>query len=55
VRAEGARKLEAFFLERATQERIAGFGRERFGRPLFRPLLLEPAPAGAQADPPGAP
>jgi tungstate transport system substrate-binding protein len=41
VRAEAAQRLEAFFLERSTQERIAGFGRERFGRPLFRPLLLE--------------
>jgi tungstate transport system substrate-binding protein len=41
VRAEAAEKLEAFFLERATQERIAGFGKERFGRPLFRPLLLD--------------
>jgi tungstate transport system substrate-binding protein len=55
VRAEGARKLEAFFLEGATQERIAGFGRERFGRPLFRPLLVEPVRAREQADPPGAP
>ena len=55
VRAECARKLEAFFLERATQERIAGFGRERFGRPLFRPLLLEPTPAGEHADPPPTP
>ena len=55
VRAEGARKLEAFFLERATQERIAGFGRERFGRPLFRPLLLGPTPAGEHSAPSGAP
>ncbi|MBW1685372.1 MAG: substrate-binding domain-containing protein [Deltaproteobacteria bacterium] len=55
VRAEGARKLEAFFLERATQERIAEFGRERFGRPLFRPLLLGPTPAGEHAAPPLAP
>jgi tungstate transport system substrate-binding protein len=55
VRAEAARKLEAFFLERATQERIAEFGRERFGKPLFRPLLLEPATAGEPAAPPGAP
>lgn len=41
VRAEAAARLEAFFLERASQERIAEFGRERFGRPLFRPLRLE--------------
>ena len=44
-----------FFLERVTQERIAGFGRERFGRPLFRPLLLGPTPAGEHAAPPLAP
>ncbi len=41
VRAEAAERLEAFFLERTTQERIAGFGRERFGQPLFRPLRIE--------------
>ena len=41
VRAEAAERLEAFFLERSTQERIKGFGRERFGRSLFRPLRLE--------------
>ena len=41
VRAGAAERLEAFFLEHATQQRIAAFGRERFGRPLFRPLLLE--------------
>lgn len=40
VRAEAARKLEAFFLERGTQQQIDAFGRERFGRPLFRPLHL---------------
>jgi tungstate transport system substrate-binding protein len=55
VRAEAARKLEAFFVEPATQERIAGFGRERFGRPLFRPLLLGPTPAGEHGDPPSEP
>jgi tungstate transport system substrate-binding protein len=48
VRAEEARRLEAFLVERASQARIAGFGRERFGQPLFRPLRLEPAePRGA--------
>lgn len=41
VRAEAAERLEAFFLERSTQERIQSFGRERFGRSLFRPLRLE--------------
>jgi tungstate transport system substrate-binding protein len=43
VRAEAARRVEAFFLEPDVQQRIADFGRERFGRPLFRPLLLEGA------------
>ena len=45
VRAEAARRLEAFFLEAGTQQRIARFGRERFGQPLFRPLRLGPAGA----------
>jgi tungstate transport system substrate-binding protein len=40
VRAAAARTLEAFLLRRDTQKRIAGFGRDRFGQPLFRPLLL---------------
>ena len=38
--AEAARKLEAYLLERPTQERLAAFGRERFGRSLFTPLRL---------------
>ncbi len=38
IHAEAARRLEAFFLDADTLERIAGFGRERYGRPLFRPL-----------------
>jgi tungstate transport system substrate-binding protein len=38
VRAEAARELESYVLERSTQDRIAAFGRERFGRPLFTPL-----------------
>jgi len=38
VRVEAARKLEAYLLERATQQRIAAFGSESFGRSLFRPL-----------------
>ncbi len=45
VRAERAKQLEAFLLDSETQLMIAGFGRERFGRPLFRPLHLEPRPA----------
>jgi tungstate transport system substrate-binding protein len=55
VRAEAARRLEAYFLEAGTQQRIAGFGRERFGRPLFRPLRSAPAAADGPAQPPGAP
>jgi len=42
VRAERAAQFEAFLLAPDTQRRIAEFGTERFGRPLFRPLLLEP-------------
>lgn len=38
--AEAASKLEAYLLERPTQERLAEFGRERFGRSLFTPLRL---------------
>lgn len=37
-KAEAAEQLERFLLEPATQERIAGFGRKKFGRPLFTPL-----------------
>jgi tungstate transport system substrate-binding protein len=38
VNARAARALEAYLLEPATLDRIAKFGRERFGRPLFVPL-----------------
>jgi tungstate transport system substrate-binding protein len=55
VRGEDARMLEAFFLERDTQQRIAEFGRQRFGRPLFQPLRLATAPEDVTAHPPGAP
>jgi tungstate transport system substrate-binding protein len=55
VRAEAARRLEAFFLAAGTQQRIARFGQERFGRPLFRPLRRAPAGADGPAEPPGAP
>jgi len=41
IHSEPARALEAFLQDRRTQERIARFGKERFGRPLFHPLLLE--------------
>jgi len=44
IHGESARAFEKFLLRRKTQESIAGFGKERFGRPLFRPLLLESAP-----------
>jgi len=40
INAEPARRIESFLLEPDTQRRIADFGRERHGRPLFRPLHL---------------
>ncbi len=42
IQAEAAGELQAYLLSEETLARIAEFGRERFGRPLFRPL--EPAP-----------
>lgn len=42
IQAEAASKLQAYLLSAETLARIAEFGRERFGRPLFRPL--EPSP-----------
>lgn len=41
----GAAALEAFLTAPATQQRIARFGVEKFGTPLFRPLVAAPAPA----------
>jgi tungstate transport system substrate-binding protein len=41
VNAEGAQRFEAFLLDPDTQRRIRAFGRERYGRPLFRPLHPE--------------
>lgn len=41
TRAEAARKLEDYLVESSTQERLASFGRERFGRSLFTPLRLD--------------
>jgi len=38
ARAARAEQFEAFMLDTETQRLIAEFGRERFGRPLFRPL-----------------
>ncbi len=42
IQAEAASELQAYLVSEQTRIRIAGFGRERFGRPLFQPL--EPAP-----------
>lgn len=42
VHAEGARRFADFLLEPDTQRRIAGFGVERFGRPLFTPMGASP-------------
>ncbi len=42
IQAEAAGELQAYLLSEESLARIAEFGRERFGRPLFRPL--EPAP-----------
>lgn len=44
ARAERAAKFEAFMLDAETQRKIAEFGRERFGRPLFQPLHLAQHP-----------
>ena len=41
TRAERAAQFESFMLDAETQTTIAEFGRERFGRPLFRPLHLD--------------
>ena len=40
ARAAAAENFEAFLLAPDTQKRISDFGRERYGRPLFRPLHL---------------
>jgi tungstate transport system substrate-binding protein len=42
IHAEAAQEFAAFLLDPETQRRIGAFGVERFGRPLFRPLLAEP-------------
>jgi len=46
ARAERAAQFEAFMIDAKTQRQIADFGRERFGRPLFRPLHLK-SPSGS--------
>jgi tungstate transport system substrate-binding protein len=43
IRAEAARSFEDFLTRRDIQQRIGQFGSERFGQPLFVPLLLEAA------------
>jgi tungstate transport system substrate-binding protein len=45
VNTEGARALARYLLSRESLERIAGFGRDRFGEPLFTP---DPDPAATQ-------
>jgi tungstate transport system substrate-binding protein len=45
LRAKRAEQFEAFLLDAEIQRQISEFGRERFGRPLFRPLHLETRPA----------
>jgi len=47
IHADSARELEAFLLGQEAQKLIAEFGKERFGRPLFLPLLLNRAPSTA--------
>jgi len=47
VRDAEARAFEAFLTRPGTQQRIGEFGRERYGAPLFRPLLLGETEAGA--------
>ena len=39
VEGEGAKRFADFLLEPETQQRIASFGVERYGRPLFEPLM----------------
>ena len=39
IHSRAAEQLVAFFLAPDTQRRIGAYGRERYGRPLFRPLL----------------
>jgi tungstate transport system substrate-binding protein len=41
IRTDEAARLAAYFSSAPVQESIATFGIEKFGRPLFRPLLRE--------------
>jgi tungstate transport system substrate-binding protein len=40
IRAQAAQSFERFLVRRDIQQRIGEFGKERFGDPLFSPLLL---------------
>ena len=44
IEAAGAERFERFLTTHETQRRIGEFGRERYGRALFEPLLLDPDP-----------
>lgn len=41
INGAGAEQFESFLLAPETQRSIAAYGRERYGRPLFRPLHLQ--------------
>jgi len=56
VRGEAVRAFEQWLVAPGTQRRIGAFGRERFGRSLFRPLHLEsPSPSPSDSDSQPAP
>ena len=44
IHEESARALEAFLLGQEAQKIIAEFGKERFGKSLFLPLLIDAHP-----------
>jgi tungstate transport system substrate-binding protein len=57
INAKAAQRFEAFLVDPDTQRRIGEFGRDRYGAPLFHPLLAgppAPAPAPAPAQRPRA-
>ena len=43
IHGEAAQRFEAFLTEPDTQRRIGEFGQDKFGAPLFNPLLPKPA------------
>ena len=49
IDARGALLLERYLASPEAGRRIAAFGRERFGRPLFEPVAAPPVPATAPA------